>query len=263
VGHLLPSSLSYNSFAIEKYLIAKQGEGDMTSTILATFDTVEHANSAISELVSSGFKREDIGLALQDRDNAYSSYAGDGDVSGGEGAGFGAIMGGLLGAVVGLGAITIPGVGPIIAAGPLSAALGALTGAGIGAASGAVTGGITASLIDMGVPEDEADYYAESVRQGAALVSVTAHDVDVDRATEILNRHNPVDIDQRVAQWRARGWTGFDPMTDPYTAAPRANGTTTADDTLPTERNAIPADDALPITEDENYSGGVRRYTRN
>lgn len=238
----------------------------MTSTVLATFDTVEHANSAITDLVSAGFKREDIGLALQDRENAYSTYAGagDGDVSGGEGAGFGAIMGGLLGAVVGLGAIVIPGIGPIIAAGPLSAALGALAGAGIGAASGAVTGGITASLVDMGIPEEDADIYAESVRQGAALVSVTAHDVDADRASHILRSHNPINIDQRVAQWRARGWTGFDPMTDPYTAAPLAGGTTatTAEETLPTADDVLPADDALPLTEDENYSGSVRRYTR-
>jgi hypothetical protein len=237
----------------------------MTSTILATFDTVEHANSAISELISAGFKREDIGLALQDPDNTYATYVGDSDVSGGEGAGFGAIMGGLLGAVVGLGAITIPGIGPIIAAGPLAAALGALTGAGIGAASGAVTGGLTASLVDMGVTEEDANYYAESVRQGSALVSVTAHDVDVDRATRILNSHNPIDIDQRVAQWRTRGWTGFDPMTDPYTAAPLANGTSTAtanDNTLPTDNNAMPEDDALPVTREENYAGSVRRYTR-
>jgi hypothetical protein len=235
----------------------------MTSTILATFDTVEHANSAISDLVSSGFKREDIGLALQDRDNTYETYVGDGDVSGGEGAGFGAIMGGLLGAVVGLGAIVIPGIGPIIAAGPLAAGLGALAGAGIGAASGAVTGGITASLVDMGVPEEDASYYAESIRQGSALVSVTAHDVDVDRATHILSSHNPTNIDQRVAQWRARGWTGFDPMTDPYTAAPLAGSTAaTAAETLPTEPGAVPADDALPITDDENFSGSVRRYTR-
>ncbi len=245
----------------------------MTSTILATFDSVEHANAAISDLIGAGFKREDIGLALRDADNAYETYVADGDVSGGEGAGFGAIMGGLLGAVVGLGAIAIPGVGPIIAAGPLAAALGALTGAGIGAATGAVTGGITASLVDLGVPEEDAHYYAESVRQGAALVSVTAHDVDVDRATSILNSHNPVDIDQRVAQWRARGWTGFDPMTDPYTAAPLADSTTTSTTTTSgttgtvtggtsTTGGAVPLDDAMPVTRDENYSGGVRHYTR-
>ena len=171
----------------------------MTSTILATFDSIEQANAVVNDLVTSGFNREDIGLALRDADNKYSAQIGDGDVSGGEGAGFGAIMGGLLGAVVGLGAIAIPGVGPIIAAGPLAAALGALTGAGIGAVTGAVTGGITASLIDLGVPEEDAHYYAESVRQGAALVSVTAHDVDIDRATAIMNQHNPIDIDQRMA----------------------------------------------------------------
>jgi hypothetical protein len=194
----------------------------MTSTILATYDTVEHAQRAIQDLTDSGFKRSDIGLALHDKYNVHDRLGTDDDVSGGEGASFGATIGGVLGAVVGLGAIVIPGIGPIVAAGPLAAALGALTGAAVGATTGAVTGGITASLLDMGVSEEDAHYYAESVRRGAALVSVTAHENDRERATSILQRHNPIDIDSRVAQWKARGWEGFDPMADPYTAEPLA-----------------------------------------
>jgi hypothetical protein len=195
----------------------------MTSTILATFDTEEQAHRAIQDLTDSGFKRSDIGLALHDKDNAYDKLATEDDVSGGEGASFGATVGGVLGAVVGLGAIVIPGIGPIVAAGPLAAALGALTGAAVGATTGAVTGGITASLLDMGVSEEDAHYYAESIRRGAALVSVTAHEGDRERAAHILRSHHPIDIDQRIAQWRARGWQGFDPMSDPYTAEPLAD----------------------------------------
>ncbi|MAS38090.1 MAG: hypothetical protein CL610_29105 [Anaerolineaceae bacterium] len=196
----------------------------MTSTILATYDHVEDARRVIDDLTEAGFKRGDIGLALYDPDNKYENYVDDGDVSGSEGASFGASFGGVLGAVVGLGAIAIPGIGPIVAAGPLAAALGALTGAAIGATSGAVAGGITASLIDMGVPEDETHYYAESLRRGAALVSVTAHETDRERAVAILQQHKPINIDQRVAQWRSRGWEGFDPMSDPYKAEPLAEG---------------------------------------
>lgn len=194
----------------------------MTSTILATYDTVEQAQRAVQDLTDSGFNRSDIGLALHDKYNAYDRLGTDDDVSGGEGASFGATIGGVLGAAVGLGAIIIPGIGPIVAAGPLAAALGALTGAAVGATTGAVTGGITASLLDMGVSEEDAHYYAESVRRGAALVSVTAHENDRERATSIMQSHNPIDIDSRVAQWKARGWEGFDPMADPYTAEPLA-----------------------------------------
>ena len=120
----------------------------MTSTILATYDHVEDARRVIDDLTEAGFKRGDIGLALYDPDNKYENYVDDGDVSGSEGASFGASFGGVLGAVVGLGAIAIPGIGPIVAAGPLAAALGALTGAAIGATSGAVAG---ASVGDVGI----------------------------------------------------------------------------------------------------------------
>jgi hypothetical protein len=222
----------------------------MTSTILATFDHVEDAHRAIQDLTDSGFKRSDIGLALHDKYNAYDRLATEDDVSGGEGATFGATVGGVLGAVVGLGAIVIPGIGPIVAAGPLAAALGALTGAAVGATTGAVTGGITASLLDMGVPEEEAHYYAESVRRGAALVSVTAHEVDRERAASILRRHNPIDIDQRVAQWRARGWQGFDPMADPYIAEPLADA------------DGEPYSDDFDYDPDMEYPRSVREYPR-
>lgn len=189
----------------------------MTSTILATFDNVDDALDAISELSESGYNRSDLGLALYDPKNQYAAYI-DNDVTGEEGASFGAVMGGLFGAVVGLAAITVPGIGPVIAAGPLAAAAGALAGAGIGAASGAVTGGITGSLVKLGIPQEDTDYYAESLRQGAALLTVTAHEFDSDRAIHIVRKYHPIDVDRRVAQWRARGWEGFDPMTEPFTA---------------------------------------------
>jgi uncharacterized protein YqgC (DUF456 family) len=190
-----------------------QEEIEMTGTILATFNTVQEAQNAINDLTDAGFDSADIGLATHNVDNMYY----DEDVSGGEGAGFGATIGSVFGAVAGLVAITIPGIGPVIAAGPLAAALGAITGAGIGAVSGAVTGGITASLVNLGVPEGEANYYAESLRRGSALVSVQVYDGEAQRASDILERHNPIDIDRRVANWTAEGWKGFNAEIDPAT----------------------------------------------
>ncbi len=197
----------------------------MSEVVLALYDNVEDAHRAVDDLVNSGFKRGDIGVAVNDPNK---SYVGDGeyadvvhedeDVDGAEGAGFGATVGGLTGLVAGLVAITIPGVGPIIAAGPLAAVLGGATGAAIGAVAGAVTGGITASLIHIGVPEEEATTYTEAVRRGHALVTVTASGADLTRASEILRRHHSVDIEQRASQWRKQGWSGFDPKSDPFTS---------------------------------------------
>jgi uncharacterized membrane protein len=195
----------------------------MAETILAVYETLESAQQAVNELVRNGYDRADIGLAARDVDNRVERYVkGDhspDDVEGAEGAGFGALVGGLTGLVLGLTAITIPGIGAVIAAGPLAAVLGGATGAAIGATAGAVTGGVAASLIDLGVPDDHAEYYAESVRRGSALVSVTVRDNDAaNRAMVILRNHRPVDVERRATQWKMKGWKGFDPTADPYTS---------------------------------------------
>jgi hypothetical protein len=219
----------------------------MTSTILTTYSTVEDAQAAIRDLTEAGFDSADIGLATHNMDNVYY----DEDVSGGEGAGFGATIGTVFGAVAGLVAITIPGVGPVIAAGPLAAALGAITGAGIGAVSGAVTGGITAALVNLGVPEEDANYYAESLRRGSALVSLNVYDNDADRAEAILQMHNPVDIDRRVAHWTSSGWSRFDPDVDPLTA-----------DQMAKERMMDEGPVMSGNTDREADDDDVRRYPR-
>lgn len=204
----------------------------MTSTILATFDNVHSARTAVDDLKTAGINSNDIGLVVQNS---------DGDLDGAEGAGFGATAGSMIGLAAGLVAIVIPGVGPVIAAGPLVAVLGAVTGAGIGAAAGAVTGGVVASLVNLGIPEDEAHYYAESLRRGAALVSV--HNVgsaDSERVKHILHRYSPIDMNERVNQWRSGGWTGFDPSAGAYTENPSIRG---YDESLSDDPNFRETDD--------------------
>jgi hypothetical protein len=190
----------------------------MSETILAVYDTLDTAHSAVRDLTGSGFDRADIGVAARDYSSTDWGDATE-DVTGSEGSGFGALVGGLTGVVMGLTAITIPGIGAIIAAGPLAAALGAATGGAIGAVAGVATGGLVASLVDLGVSDIDAETYAEHVRRGGALVSVTVRDESrIGTATDILNRYNPVDIERRATQWKAKGWSGYDKMADPYTA---------------------------------------------
>jgi uncharacterized protein (TIGR02271 family) len=104
----------------------------------------------------------------------------------------------------------------VLAAGPLATALSALVGAGAGALAGGITGGLLGALVDMGVPEEEAGYYAEGVRRGGALVTVEAEDNMVERARSIMNRFHPVDINQRASHWREQGWKGYDAKAKPY-----------------------------------------------
>ena len=128
----------------------------------------------------------------------------------------GAVTGGVVGGAAGLAAslagLAIPGIGPIIAAGPI---VSLLTGAGVGAVAGGLIGGLT----DMGVSQSDAEYYAEAVRRGGALVTVRADDARAERAAEIMRAHGVVDIERRAEQWRERGWTGFDADASQYTPA--------------------------------------------
>jgi uncharacterized membrane protein len=249
----------------------------MADTILATYDSVETAERVINDLREAGFSRGDIGMAVHDPEGEYARHL-DEDVQAGDGAGFGSIVGTLVGAAAGLVAITVPGIGPIIAAGPLAALGGAAAGAGIGAVAGAATGGITAALLDMGVSDEDAEYYAESLRRGDALVAVTTDDENTSLAMQIMHRHQPIDIDRRLSQWRQRGWSGFDPMADPYTAEERAKQRHDYDpddlyydeerhhreDEARRNRELTTHDarDAMHTDVMDGQLGGVRRYPR-
>jgi hypothetical protein len=181
----------------------------MRETVVALFDNITDAQAAVRELLDNGFTRENLSLVSREGADQYGELLDplpmDDTI---EGVASGALLGGLTGLVVGLFALAIPGVGPVIAAGPIAAAL---TGAGVGA----VTGGLVGALVDLGYDEDTAGYYAEGVRRGGVLLTVHAgnrHDL----AHSIVTRFNPVNIDDRVTDWRAEGWNRFDPAGQPY-----------------------------------------------
>jgi hypothetical protein len=165
----------------------------------------------------------------------------------------GGVVGGAAGLAASLMGLAIPGIGPIIAAGPIVATL---SGAGVGAVAGGLIGGLT----DMGVSKSDAEYYAESVRRGGALVTVRADDTRADRAAEIMRDHGAVDIEQRAEQWRERGWSGWNEKAEPYTTADldrdrdlygNADGTTGLADGMTGDRQAADRGTTRP---------GVRTY---
>lgn len=211
----------------------------MARTVVAIYDDFLTANAAVRELVDNGFSRDNISLIANNARGEYGynnaatnataasamneNVAEDTGAGAGMGAGIGAAIGGIGGLLVGLGALTIPGIGPVIAAGPLAVALTTLTGAGVGAVAGGVTGGLLGALIGLGIPEKEAEFYAEGVRRGGVLVTVKAEDSRTDQIMDILNHHNPVDIHDRAVQWREQGWKTYDASKQPVeTAADQA-----------------------------------------
>lgn len=152
-------------------------------TVVGLFDGPDQAQTAAAALKDAGFRSNDIGITMRDREEANTLAEHTGATTA-AGAATGAVAGGTLGAIAGwlagIGALLIPGVGPIIAAGPLAAAL---TGAAIGAAGGSLMG----ALIGMGVPEEEARWYESEVGRGGTLVTVRA-DRRYDEARQLMLR---------------------------------------------------------------------------
>ena len=149
------------------------------------------ASRIVDDLKSAGFSNNDVSALFPDkegtRDFAHEkkTKAPEGAATG---AGAGGLLGGTLGWLAGIGALAIPGVGPLIAAGPI---LGLLSGAAVGAA----TGGLAGALIGYGIPELEAKQYEGKVKGGNILLSVHADDGDeVSRAKEIFKKHGAENI---------------------------------------------------------------------
>jgi hypothetical protein len=174
-------------------------------TVIGLFDGVSEAQSVARDLIGVGFSRDDIGLIASDATGEWSRYkastledAAPTSEEIGTGVSTGTVVGGLGGLLVGLTEFAIPGIGWVAAAGTLATIL---LGAGVGAAAG----GLFTAIDKLGVPKEQAGYYAEAVRRGGTLVSVRVPEEQVDEAVEIMKRHHAVDIDERAAKWQAGG----------------------------------------------------------
>jgi hypothetical protein len=152
----------------------------------------ETFDRAVDALRVAGFRNSDVSAVLPERDHTVRDLAHEINTKAPEGiatgAGTGAAVGGVLGWLIGIGALTIPGVGPLVAAGPIVAAL-----AGAGAAG--ATGGLVGGLIGAGIPEVEAKRYAGRIREGGYLLSVHCDDRDwARRAEEVLEATGGRDV---------------------------------------------------------------------
>ena len=149
------------------------------------------AETGVDQLIAGGFSNDDVSVLMSDvrgsRDFATekNTKAPEGTATG---VGIGGIVGGTLGLLAGIGALAIPGVGPLIAAGPI---MGALAGLGVGG----TVGGLVGALVGMGIPEYEAQRYEGRVKQGGILLSVHCDSPEeVSRAKDILRATGADDI---------------------------------------------------------------------
>lgn len=156
-------------------------------TVTGLFDTRDDAQSAVQELMESGWAQEEIGMvaARPDSGQPEVTHLAVKDAE------KGAVVGGLSGLLLGLSELALPGVGPILAGGWVVTTL-------LGAAAGAATGGLVGALVELGISHEEARHLAEGVRRGGTLVTIKAAEERVGAAEDILRRHRAVNIQERA-----------------------------------------------------------------
>jgi hypothetical protein len=182
--------------------------------IFGLFEQEEAAERAINELQKAGVSREHFGVITRNRitqkvNREEDVREGTVQVDQKLGAAGGAAVGGLTGLLLGVGALLIPGIGPVLAAGTLASAIGAIA---AGTGMGAVAGGLLGTLTSLGVTE-EADVYAEGVKRGGVLLVVEADDERTSLASRIMKEAGAVETQARRKAWQEAGWTGYEETT--------------------------------------------------
>ena len=161
------------------------------TAVFGIYATPGTAEAAVDHLLAKGFSNAAISVLLPD-DESTRAFAHEKNTKAPEGTTVGVttggVIGGTLGLLAGIGVLAIPGVGPLIAAGPIMATL-----AGLGA--GGAVGGLVGALVGMGIPEYEAKRYEGAVKGGGTLLSVHCDTSDqIDTAKAALKETGASDI---------------------------------------------------------------------
>jgi hypothetical protein len=167
----------------------------MAKTLVALYEYLDDAQDAVQDLLDNDLAREAISLVARTAEPRARAVAGEDD----EGAFVlpapDVALSGLRTILSGARTLAVSPIGTVVAAGPLATSL-----------QGADRPDLAMSLLDMGLPQNESEWYAEGVRRGGALVALRAADEVADDAIEILEDYEPVDIRRRAEEWRASGW---------------------------------------------------------
>jgi hypothetical protein len=209
----------------------------MSETIIvALYDHYDDASKAVGDIVATGVSRDHISLLANNLSGDHPALVSNPIVAGEDftthdeaqpaavtGAEFGLSIGGVVGILAAAGAILIPGIGPLIAA-------GALATIAAGAAAGGVIGGAVGMLTEHGISPDDSHLYAEGLKRGGTLVTVLVEESRLDAVRQIFKTYGAIDIEKRGAAWTAEGWVAFDHVADHPTMEELATLRAEADD---------------------------------
>jgi uncharacterized membrane protein len=165
----------------------------MSRTVYCLVDSGPQAESAVEQLKDAAFSSQDISVIMPDDSGTrflapeFTSKAPEGAVAG---ASTGGVIGGVLGWLTGIGALALPGFGPLLAAGPLMTAIA-------GVAAGTAVGGLAGALIGLGIPESDVQRYVGRVQEGCAFIAVRVDDSEMSsRARHVFENCNGSEINE-------------------------------------------------------------------
>jgi len=184
----------------------------MSTTIAAVYQDRVTAQHAVDELTRHGVPADRISV-LSHQESGAGHPADQETNEASKGAKAGAVGGAVAGAATSLALAAVPGIGWVLAAGPIGSVLAS---SAVGLAVGATAGGITGALGDSGVDESDAGLYAEAIRRGGTVVTLLVAEKDEPFVRQLLEAHHPVDLERSAARWRESGWTGYDADAHPY-----------------------------------------------
>lgn len=144
-------------------LASDMDRNESDKVLVGIFETEHEANNVILRLKEIGYREDEITVMAKDKEKMDRL---EGDTSRmGEGAAIGGTLGGIAAALPALGVLAIPGIGPILAAGPIAVILG-------GIVAGGVAGGLIGAFTKMGISEEDAKHYESQLEMGKIIVLV-------------------------------------------------------------------------------------------
>ncbi len=163
-------------------------------SVIAVYDSHTEAEQAVGKLSAASFDIKKISIVGKDyhTEEKVVGYYSTGDRMKSWG-GRGAFWGGIWGLLFGAGFFLIPGIGPVLVAGPILAAL-------IGALESAVVVGglsaLTAGLVSLGIPKDSAIKYEAEIKADKFVLVVHGTAEELERARTILAGTSPVSLEK-------------------------------------------------------------------
>jgi uncharacterized membrane protein len=189
-----------------------------TPTVVGLFRTPEDADQAVQSLKSQGLNDSQISVMVREETlpkGRFEAISKAEEVTFGQiaGATAGATVGIFAGVLLGLTALAVPGVGPILSAGTFATLLGsAVAGSGVGAVAGGL---LVGGLAKMGLSEEQAHLYAEGVKRGGLLLAVHTDEAHLEQVERSLREANAADMNVLQATWQKDDWSRFEETVAP------------------------------------------------